>query len=400
MVINKTDELKTIIHEMEEELARLMDYWMINSYDNNNGGFLGERNYYNQIVPEAEKSLVLNARILWTFSAVFNHTNNERYLEPANRAYNYLMDYFWDKHKGGFYWAVDYKGIVTSSRKQTYAQGFAIYGLAEYFKATKKQEALNFAIQTFNLIEEHSFDADNGGYLEALSSDWKKLEDMRLSEKDDNTPKSMNTHLHILEPYTNLFRVWPDELLEQKITDLLHVFAHKILDKQTFHYHLFFDMDWTVRSNIVSYGHDIEGAWLMAEAAYEIDDEMLIREFEKICIKIVDATIRDGMDSDSSIYNEKKGNHLDKDKHWWPQAETLVGIAYAQKISKNEEYLNHLINTWEYIKKYIIDTENGEWHWRIDKDGKPYTNEVKLGFWKCPYHNSRALMEVIKLLSA
>ncbi len=401
MVINNQDiDTKRIIHEMEDELSHLMDYWIKNVYDIDNGGFIGGRDFYNQIITGEEKGLVLTARILWTFSAVYNHNKKQELLDNAQNAYKYLIDYFWDKENGGFFWAVNENGQVSSSRKQIYAQGFAIYGLSEYYKATNNKEALDYAIQTFNLIEEKSFDAQDGGYLEALSSDWKHLDDMRLSEKDDNTPKSMNTHLHILEPYTNLYRVWQDNFLLQKIKDLLEVFSTKILNKETFHYELFFDMDWSLQSNIVSYGHDIEGSWLMTEAAYETKDDQLITETEAIDIKMVDITINEGMDSNGSIFYEKKGDHLDTDKHWWPQAEAMVGLAYAWKISGKDKYLQQMAKTWDFIKENMIDKERGEWYWRVDKAGEPYTSEVKLGFWKCPYHNSRALMEVIKILGA
>ena len=383
---------------MGDELTRLLNYWINNSYDLNYGGFLGGRDFYNREIENAEKGAVLNARILWTFSAAYNFSNNYSYLEAAVRAYTYLIDYFWDKENGGLFWSLNHDGSVISSRKQIYAQGFGIYGLSEYYRATKDEQALNYAIQLFELIEKYSFDSEFGGYIEALSDKWEKLDDMRLSDKDANEPKSMNTHLHILEPYTNLYRVWKNNLLKEKIKGLLQVFTHYIINSKTYHFDLFFDYDWKVKSDIESYGHDIEGSWLLAEAAHEIGNEKLIEEVEKYTIRMVNATLKEGMDSDGSVFYEKEAGYVDDDKHWWPQAEALVGLTYAWKITGKSQYLDIMLKTWQFIKENMVDKENGEWFWRVNNLGLPNTIDVKLGFWKCPYHNSRALMEVIGLL--
>ena len=392
-------EKNTISNEMQEELAAILSYWMSQSYDDEFGGFLGARDFFNQKIPFAEKSAVLNARILWTFSAAFNFTKNEHYLKTAHRAYQFLIQHFIDKNYGGLFWSLNHKGEVISTRKQTYAQGFGIYGLSEYYKATKNIDALNHAIDLFELIESKCFDIDSGGYIEAFANNWSPLDDMRLSAKDANFPKSMNTHLHILEPYTNLFRVWKSEKLRDKIAALIQIFVTHIVNSNTNHFELFFNSKWEVKSNIVSYGHDIEGAWLLVEAANEIGNKPLTEQIEKLCIRMVDATIEEGMAADGSVFNEKEGNHLDDDKHWWPQAEALVGLTYAWKISGEKKYLEQMNNTWKFINENIIDKKNGEWFWRVNSKGVPNNNDVKLGFWKCPYHNTRALIEVINLLN-
>ncbi len=388
-----------IVKEMDEELSHLLIYWIDNSYDNNWGGFIGGRDHYNQLIPGAEKGAVLNARILWTFSAAYNFTNDSKYLDVAYRAYNYIINNFWDKEYGGLFWSLNEQGEVLSSRKQIYAQGFGIYGLSEFYKATGNQLALEYAIKLFELIEEHSYDSEFGGYVEALSQDWNQLKDMRLSSKDANLPKSMNTHLHILEPYTNLYRVWKDDQLKNKMNSLIHVFIDHIINQDTGHFELFFEYNWTVKSAITSYGHDIEGAWLLYEAAVELSDVELVNKVASISIKMIDATIKEGMDKDGSVFNEKEHDHLDDDKHWWPQAEALVGLAYAWNITGKEKYYNTMVKTWSFIKEKMIDKKNGEWYWRVDAKGNPVTEDVKLGFWKCPYHNSRALMEVITILN-
>ena len=384
-----------------EELENILKYWIDFGFDNVNGGFIGKRDHYNHQISGASKGVVLNARILWTFSAAYNFTKKPEYLAVADRAYKYITEYFIDKQFGGLFWELNEIGEVLNSRKQIYAQGFGIYGFSEYFKASKNPQALENAISLFELIEKHSFDPVKGGYFEAFANDWSSLEDFRLSPKDANEPKSMNTHLHILEPYTNLLKIWPNERLRTKTAALIHIFLDKIIDHRTHHFNLFFANDWTVQSSIVSFGHDIEGAWLLYEAAVVVGDQQLIDEVSKNLVQMVDVTLADGCAEDGSVFNEKDtlSGHLDDDKHWWMQAEAMVGLAYAWKITRKDVYRNQLTKVWNFITTSIIDHTNGEWFWRVDKNGIPITTEDKAGFWKCPYHNSRAMMEVITILS-
>ena len=392
-----TDKLQD---ELSGELYKILEFWSNHTLDEKYGGFAGEVDASGKIIPGADKGVVLNARILWTFSAAYNFTGRETYLVLAHRAYQYLTKYFWDTENGGLFWAVDYKGAVINSRKQIYGQGFGIYGFSEYFKASGRAESLDYAIELFNLIEKHSYDATNGGYVEALSGDWKSLDDVRLSAKDANSPKSMNTHLHILEPYSNLYRVWPENVLFDRMKLLVRVFLDHILNDETGHFHLFFDMEWHVQSDMISYGHDIEGAWLINEAAELIDDPVLLIESKAKTLKMVDAVLNKGVAPDHSIYYEKDPDNgeLHKDRHWWVQGEALVGLMDAFENSKDPKYFEMFLKIWHYISQHVIDHENGGWFGIIKDDGKPYENEVKAGFWKCPYHNTRALIESIKRL--
>jgi mannobiose 2-epimerase len=385
----------TTVPELTEELNSILDFWANKTIDLSNGGFVAELNGEGKPTNADEKGAVLNARILWCFSAAYNFVKDPAYLALADRAYDYLIKHFWDKENGGLFWSVSNKGSVKNNRKQAYAQGFGMYGFSEYFKASGKQECLEYAIKLFDLIEANYKDKEFGGYIEALGCNWQRLDDMRLSDKDANEPKSMNTHLHIIEPYTNLYRVWPNKLLKNSIQDLLKTFRDKIIDKQTFHFNLFFDMDWTVKSSIVSYGHDIEGAWLLNEAAYIIQDNELMAQMKDLSLKMVNASISEGTDKDGSIFYELEDGHLDTDKHWWPQAEALVGLLDAYQKSSDTKYLEAAQKVWDFILKYIKDNENGEWFWKVDSNGKPDSETPKVGFWKCPYHNSRALIEAI-----
>lgn len=379
-----------------EAYKDILQFWQNHSLDHEFGGFYGEIDRMGRPVGTTPKGVVLNARILWTFSSAYNFLKDEAYLLLAHRAYHYLIEYFWDKEYGGLFWSLNHKGELLDGRKQIYAQGFGIYGLTEYFKATQNQQSLDYALKLYHLIEKHSGDPVHGGYLEALSRTWQPMADMRLSAKDANEPKSMNTHLHIIEPYTNLFRVWPNAELGQKMQALIRIFLDKIIDNTTAHFHLFFENDWRVKSSMESYGHDIEGAWLLHEAAEVLGDQQLLTEVQAMSLRMAEVTIREGWAADGSLLYEKDlpSNHLDEDRHWWVQAEGMVGFMDAWQISGNPLYLEKVYALWAYIEQNLIDPENGEWFLRIDATGKPVLSDPKAGFWKCPYHNTRALMEM------
>jgi cellobiose epimerase len=384
--------------EVTEELENILDYWQKYTVDYEFEGFYGRINDKDIVIEKAEKGSVLNARILWTFSAAYLQNPKQEYLELATRAYEYLKDFFADKTNGGLFWSVDYLGNALNTRKQIYGQAFAIYGLSEYFKITQNQEALDWAIELFNLIERYSFDETYGGYLEALAEDWQPIEDLKLSEKDANEKKSMNTHLHVLEAYSNLLSVWKDAILEEKLRRILDVFLKYIINPKTGHQSLFFDDDWTVKSEMISYGHDIEAAWLLLEAAETLNDEIIIKQTSQLAIKITDS-IQNGLSEDGGLAYESEGNHHDTDKHWWVQAEAMVGYLNSYQLSNNEKYLLQSIKSWEFIKNNLI-TPTGEWYWGTQgAENLPMPNQDKAGFWKCPYHNVRACLEVIKRLT-
>ena len=386
--------------ELSDELSNILFYWIKNTLDKKNGGFVGEITFDNTIIFDADKGAVLNARILWTFSSAYRFDPSPEYFKIAEIAYKYLVDYFWDRPYGGLYWRLDSLGNPINTRKQIYAQGFGVYAFSEFYRATKKEEALDYAKALYQLIEKHSFDPEYGGYVEALSREWKPMLDMRLSDKDKNEPKSMNTHLHLLEPYTNLYRIWRNDGLANQIRGLIRTFLDKIIDNERAQFNLFFEMDWKQKSRVVSFGHDIEGSWLLHEAAEVLGDKTLLHEVETIILRMVDKVLEQGIDTDGGVLNEydPEHNHLDSDRHWWPQAEALVGFMNAYQLTRNEKYLRQVEKTWVFIKNNIIDKKNGEWFWKVKKDGTVVKEDCKVGFWKCPYHNSRALIEVLERL--
>lgn len=383
---------------MRSELENnILPFWMNKMEDNEEGGFYGQITGEDELKPEASKGAILNARILWTFSSAYRLLKKPEYLETATRAKRYLIDRFYDPQYGGIYWELDYKGNPLDTKKQIYAIGFAIYGLSEYARATGDEEALAYAQQLFDVIEQYSFDSEQNGYVEALTRDWQPIEDMRLSDKDENEKKTMNTHLHILEPYTNLYRVWKDEQLERQLRNLIEVFITRILDPQTGHLNLFFEEDWTNKYRIYSYGHDIEASWLIHEAALVLGDPALLKRIEPIIIRIAQAA-DEGLNPDGSMIYE---NFLDKQKidrelHWWVQAENVVGHINLYQHFGDTEALDTAVRCWEFIKTKLIDREHGEWHWSLLPDGTVNRRDDKAGFWKCPYHNGRMCMEVIE----
>ena len=385
-------------NEMQSVLTEnILSYWMDKMIDDVHGGFYGRITGEEVLMPEAEKGAILNARILWTFSAAYRLLKHEEYLETATRAKRYLIDYFYDKQFGGIYWSLDYKGNPLDTKKQIYAIGFAIYGLSEYHRATQDAEALEYAIKLFDCIETYSFDAIKNGYCEALTREWKEIADMRLSEKDANERKTMNTHLHILEPYTNLYRVWKDERLKEKLRNLIEIFTDKILDNQSAHLQLFFDDDWNSKYNIISYGHDIEASWLIHEAALELGNSEILKKVEPLVVRIADAASIGYKPHEGMIYEKNlETGHTDADRHWWVQAEAVVGYMNIYQHFNNDEALEKALDCWSFIKDNLIDYKNGEWFWSIRADNTIDHVDDKAGFWKCPYHNGRMCLEIIE----
>lgn len=395
--LNATSQSELLI-EFRNALDDILAYWK-NTTDEKHGGFVGRIDEHEQRIEDAEKGAVLNARILWSFSAAYNFTGEQQYLDLSHRCFLFINDKFIDKQFGGVFWSVDYTGKPLQTKKQTYAVSFAIYGLAEYYKASANEQALHMAQAFYYDLEKHTYDVQKGGYLEAFTRDWQSIDDLRLSDKDANERKTMNTHLHVLEGYTNLYRVWPNESLKESISKLIANFTNHIIG-QDGHLGLFFNDDWELKSHIISYGHDIEAAWLIQEAAEAIADEALVEQTKGVALQIASAT-KEGLASNGGLNYEldKASNHLNAEKHWWVQAEAMVGVLNAWQLSEQPEYFQQFIAVWEFTKAHLIDRKAGEWFWGVDENNNRMQGEDKAGLWKCPYHNSRACLEVLKRLS-
>lgn len=387
-------QLKSAVRE--ELLQNILPFWSQKMIDNQNGGFCGRIDGNNRLIPHADKGGILNARILWSFSSAYLQEKNPLYLELANRAKDFILAHFFDPEFGGTYWTISFDGKPVDTKKQIYSQTFFLYAFTEHYRASGNESSLQTAIGLFRLIEKRSFDAERNGYFEAYSRNWELLEDLRLSEKDANEKKTMNTHLHILEAYTNLYRVWKDPELARQLRNLILIFTEKIVNATTKHLDLFFDENWNSKAKIVSYGHDIEASWLIDEAARILADQELLAIVQKVCIQIAEAAC-EGLQPDGSIVYEKDytTGHLDKDRHWWVQSEALVGFLNAYELTGNTEWRNKAMKCWKYISVNLIDKADGEWFWSISDEGIANRKEDKAGFWKCPYHNSRMCLEVL-----
>ncbi len=413
--------------EMQDVLEKnILPFWLHRMVDNEHGGFYGRIDGNGMLHPEAEKGAILNARILWSFSAAYRLLRQSAYLEAATRAKDYLIAHFIDQEYGGVYWSLDYQGRPLDTKKQFYAIGFAIYGLTEYVRATGDREALDYALELYDCIEKHALDHVYNGYIEACTREWGVMADMRLSELDANYPKSQNTHLHIIEPYTNLLRCLkemqaqescdyvpvlgavlpvgvsvPMETLisvEASLRNLIDIFTERILNPETHHLDLFFDMNWTRGAgHLESYGHDIECSWLLHEAALVLGDPKVLTKVEAVVRQVAKASEK-GLRPDGSMIHEANldTGHVDDDLHWWVQAENVVGWFNLWQHFGDEQALDHAEKGWHYIQTQLIDWENGEWFWSRHPDGSLNTVDDKAGFWKCPYHNSRMCLEIME----
>ena len=382
--------------EVLEELENnILPFWMNKMVDDGHGGFYGKIDGCDRLVPDASKGAILNARILWAFSASYRVLRKESYLKMAIRAKDYIIAHFYDTVYGGIFWELNADGSPLDTKKQIYAIGFAIYGLSEYYRAVGDKEALQYAIKLFDVIETYSFDAHKNGYLEALTREWSEIADMRLSDKDENEKKTMNTHLHILEPYTNLYRVWKDDRLKKQLRNLIEIFLDKILNRQTNHLELFFDEDWKSKYHIVSYGHDIEASWLIHEAALVLGDQDILKRIQEIVPAIAEAAT-EGVGVDGAMIHERNytTGKLDAELHWWVQCEAVIGFYNEYQYFGNTNAFQRSLDCWNYIKNNLIDNEHGEWYWSRKASGQINRAEDKAGFWKCPYHNTRMCLEI------
>ncbi|WP_417940059.1 AGE family epimerase/isomerase [Flavobacterium sp. RS13.1] len=391
-----SEKLKQLKSAFENELDSILTYWSKNTIDNQNGGFIGQIDFNNHIIADSEKGSVLNARILWTFSASYQTTKNENHKKLAERAFEFLSEHFYDNQFGGLFWSINADKTPKDTKNQIYALAFAIYGLSEFYAISKNEKALEMAINLYSKIQDYSYDPVNKGYMEAFTRDWKPIDDLRLSEKDANEKKTMNTHLHIIEAYANLYKVWKNKTLQNSMIELLETIEKHFINTKTGHLRLFFDEKWIEKPDVISYGHDIEAAWLLQQCAEISEDKTLIAKYQKYAIQIAETT-KKGIDSDGGLWYEydPEKKELIAEKHWWPQAEALIGFYNAYQLTGKEEYLDIVYKNWEFTKKHILDKENGEWFWGVYSDYSVMQKD-KAGFWKCPYHNGRACLELIQ----
>jgi len=384
----------------ESELHQvILSFWLKRSFDESKGGFYGEIDPSGVPVPGADKGAILNARILWTFSAAARIFKRDDYAAAAKRAYDYFTAHFIDREFGGTYWALDCDGAPKDDKKQIYAQGFSIYGLAEYYALTGDSKALEEALAIVDCVEKFGTEPVHSGYWEARSRSWQPMADLRLSSRDMNVPKSFNTHLHVLEAYMRLFEVAPSEFLRTRLAELVRIHADHIYNPDTGHLELFFDEEWKSLSPTVSYGHYIAAVWLLQRAAEDVGDAALLKKVFDMNVHVAETTLREGIAPDGGIYYEGfQDGRIDRDRHWWPQVEAALGFVCAWRLTGKKKFYNAAWRVWDYGRSHLRNKEIGEWYFRVDDEGKPYADIPMASFWKCPYHGGRACMELFEKL--
>ena len=395
--------LRALRTEMEEELTgRILTFWMEEAPDQRHGGVVGLITGDGERHEDAPKGAILHARFLWAFSAAYRELGDPRYREMADRAAAYFTSHFTDSVHGGVFWMLDALGQPIETRKHVYAQAFAIYALSEHFRSTGNAGSLEAAIALFRLVEAHAYDGEHGGYEEAFTREWTLLGDVRLSEQDANERKSMNVHLHLLEAYTTLHTVWPDAHVRARLEALIALFQDTIIGPTGTHVGCFFTADWKPRSSVISFGHDIETSWLLVEASRAVSRGAFCERARHTALRIASSVLEEGYDaSHGGVYNERAADgHLDTDKEWWQQAEAIVGFLGAYQESGRTEFLDAAWSTWTFVKEYLRDERHGEWHRRVSRMGVLRPAFEKVSPWKCPYHNTRACLEVLSRVDA
>ena len=386
---NDIAELKQSVEE--NLIGNILPFWTDNSVDPT-GGFYGVVIDKDCPIANASKGAILNARILWTFSRAYCMTNVEHYRSMADRAAEYYISHFIDAKYGGVFWLVDSEGRPKDMTKQTYAAAFGVYGLAEHFHATGDTNSLEAAKNIYHIMEEKTHDKARKGYIETFKRNYKPTSQKGVDGMKGAT-KTMNTHIHILEAYTALYKVWPNEELKINLRELIGILQHELYSPATKHLILFCDNEWNSIGQVDSYGHDIETSWLMTEAAEVLGDTNVLEAVKKQAVEMVDVALAEGLNVEGAMIYEKVGDEYRKDLSWWPQCEAIVGCINAWQITGNKKYFDAATRVWNYAKCHFVDNSNGGWFKALTADGKP-KREPKVSMWNCPYHNSRMAFEL------
>lgn len=375
-----------------ELLSHIQPFW--NKLKDERGGFYGYMDYDLNLDKNAVKGVILNSRILWFYSNIYLTCKDEEALAYAAHAFEFLKNYCIDKENGGVFWSLNYDGTPFDDMKHTYNQAFCIYGLSSYYAASGDKEVLRLAYELFETIETKC--VDEYGYTEAFDKKWNLIANDQLSEDGFHADKTMNTLLHVLEAYTELYRVDKNIIVGQKLKKALLVCKNQVYRSDAHILGVYFDTKMKSIADIYSYGHDIEATWLIDRACEVLDDESLTKEIAPMTAEIVDMVLKTAYEN-GALNNQHCEGNIDKTRVWWVQAESVVGFLNVYEKTAKEKYLAAALNIWDYIKTYLIDKRPGsEWFWSVDSHGRPVVEKPIVEPWKCPYHNGRMCMEVIK----
>ncbi len=386
-----------LAHEVRKELTdRIVPFWK-QLRDDEHGGYYGYMDFDLNVDKCYEKGCILNSRILWFFSNAYMTLKDKTLLSEADHAYKFMRDCCEDKEFGGVFWSVSYDGKPLDTTKHIYNQAFAIYALSSYYAASNDGGALEFAMDLFEKIE--TIGTDSYGYLESFNRKWELEDNDKLSENGLLADKTMNTLLHVLEAYTELYRVNKDEKVKAALVKILDAFRNQVYNEKTNRLEVFFDEKMNTISDLYSYGHDIEASWLLDRACTVLSDEKITAKTHEYTNALVAEVYKEALDN-GAMNNECFKGVVDTTRVWWVQAEAMVGFYNCYEKTGEEKYKDITEQLWEYIKKYIIDKRAGsEWFWDLDKDGNPVSKKPIVEPWKCPYHNGRMCMEIIRRCS-
>lgn len=365
--------------------------------DDENGGYYGWVGYDLKVDKKAVKGCILNSRILWFFSNAYTMLKDPSLLKEADHGFAFMKQYCMDRENGGIFWSIQYDGKPEDTTKHTYNQAFAIYALSSYYEASGKEEALDMAKELFHIIEGKC--TDEIGYKEAFDKEFHEIENDKLSENGVIAEKTMNTLLHVFEAYTELYRVAKLPEVGERLHWIMETFAHKVYNPELHRQEVFFDKNMKSILDLHSYGHDIETAWLI-DRGVEVLGDPKMEELLSPITRDLTAQIYKVAFNGHSLANECEKGVVNTHRIWWVQAETVIGFLNGyQKDPSKKEYLEAAEAEWQFIKDYVIDKRSGsEWYWEVDENGKPYPDRPIVEPWKCPYHNGRMCMEVMKRL--
>lgn len=383
-----------LAHEVRRELIdRIIPFWK-RLRDDEHGGYYGYMDFDLKVDKEYEKGCILNSRILWFFANAYMTLKDKSLLAEAAHAYSFMRDCCDDKEYGGVFWSVTYDGLPLDTTKHIYNQAFAIYALSSYYAASNDSSALEFAMSLFEKIE--TIGTDSYGYLESFNRKWELEDNDKLSENGLLADKTMNTLLHVLEAYTELYRVNKDEKVRSALVKILDAFRNQVYNEKTNRLEVFFDEKMNTISDLYSYGHDIEASWLLDRAATVLSDDKIKADTNAYTNKLVAEVYNEAL-ADGAMNNECFKGVVDTTRVWWVQAEAMVGFYNCYEKTGEEKYKDITEQLWDYIKNYIIDKrEESEWFWDLDKDNNPVSRKPIVEPWKCPYHNGRMCMEIIR----
>ena len=397
----------------DELYNNILSFWMKYAVEKEGDGFYGAVDRRGNPIQGAPKSCVLNARILWTFAAVARESGDSHYGMLADRAFTVLNTHFADARHGGYFMSISAGNQPLDDIKHTYAQAFVLYALSKYYEFRPSFELMDQIKTYFNFLESKTKDPVHIGYFEAFTRDWQIYSTNRMA--DNNEPRSMNTHLHILEAYAAFYSISGDRIAALRLHELLELFLNRII-RPDGHLGIFFDESFVeadASKGTCSFGHDIEASWLLWEAAEILGDPDIMERMGPLSVKMLDKVDRVGIDKDGGLFLESTrfGSHVRTNKHWWPQAETLVALMNGFQLTRDPKYWEKLKLTWNFIDQHVIDHEYGEWFTKVSRLGTPYLtepeddpspyyrNDWKIDPWKCPYHNGRAMLELISRIN-